>query len=388
MKKLLAFTVFLFFFILPVQSVFAADSSETGMSSSLIVSHVQVPDRPQLKISWNPIPHVQNYRICVDLNCSGPDHTKIWTQLDSSQTSYVFDQPYGSTRTYWVHALLWPSATNWTHTDDRPNQIGVKWDNPSSFSFTMPSALTTNTTISTEQENEDYEASCANRTWTANGNCVIVKKQTKQSINTTFIKTIPKTIVQKPLLTINPRLPDSASWNTNSQNTVLTVPKQEKEQTLMFGLKVSEFIVIMSILMMAFLYLLVQQMLSFKMKSKRFELEKQDKEYDRQAREYELRELAKAKINNEHEQTLKKLDHDVVIDRLDYTERQLKDERDFNLEQQKVQSISTDKVLSYIMPFAQNRDAHELKMAEIKASSSNSILDADDVTEAKVKFKK
>lgn len=387
MKKVLFFVLFinLFFYT-------TAFAESTEMPTSFKITYKSI-NANQIQISWEPIPDVKEYRICVANNCSGPDETKIWITIYPNQTSYIFDLPVGKTERFLVHAWMQQSATKWTWTDDRPNLLGLKWDNNLGYvnytnNWVDPNVITTTTTISTEQENKNYEASCASQTWTVNGNCVIVNKQTKKSINTTPIKTTPKTIVQKPLLTINPRLPDSASWNASTQNIITAVPEQEKEKTLMFGLKVSEFIVIMSILALAFIYLLIQQMLNFKMKSKRFGLEKVDREYERQAREYELRELAKAKLNNEHEQTLKKIDHDVVKDRLDYTERQLKNERDFNIEQQKISAHNAEQVLNYVMPILQSRDNHELKMAEIKASSSNSILHPEDITEARVKFKK
>ena len=328
-----------------------AFADSTGMKTSFKVT-IESINAEQIKISWETIPDVKEYRICVANNCKGPDETKVWITIYPNQTDYVFNLPTGKTEVFWVHALMESSAMKWTETDIRPNSFGNKWDSGLILYYTN-NYLAFNTTTIPETTTTVKE-----------------KKIVVPTITATTIPETTTTVKEKKIVV----------------PTITT--KQEKEQTLMFGLKVSEFIIIMSILAMAFIYTLIQQMLNFKMKLNRFELEKVDKEYERKAREYELKELAKAKLDNEHEQTLKKIDHDVVKDRLGYTERQLKDEREFNLEQQKVTAKNADQVLNYIMPILQGRDGHELRMAEIKASSRNNILDVDDVTEAKVKFKK
>jgi hypothetical protein len=303
----------------------AAFADSTGMKTSFKVT-IESINAEQIKISWETIPDVKEYRICVANNCKGPDETKVWITIYPNQTDYVFNLPAGKMEVFWVHALMESSSMKWTWTDTRPNSLGTKWDNGLILHYTN-NYLAFNTTTIPE--------------------------------TTTIVKE-KKIVVPK---------------------TITTTPKQEKEQALMFGLKVSEFIIIMSILAMAFICTLIQQMLNFKIK-------KADKEHERNAREYELKELAKTKLDNEHEQALKKIDHDVLKDRLGYTDSQLKDEREFNLEQQKITAKNTDQVLNYIMPILQGRDRHELRMAEIKASSTNNIIGVDDITEAKVKFKK
>jgi hypothetical protein len=322
----------------------AAFADSTGMKTSFKVT-IESINAEQIKISWETIPDVKEYRICVADKCQGPDGTKVWITIYPNQTDYVFNLPAGKMEVFWVHALMESSSMKWTETDTRPNLIGTKWDMGLVLHYT-----------------NNYLA-----------------------FNTATIPETTTTIVKEKKIVV--------------PKTITTTPKQEKEQALMFGLKVSEFIIIMSILAMAFICTLIQQMLNFKIKKvdkeherkiklNRFELEKVDKENEHKAREYELKELAKTKLDNEHEQALKKIDHDVLKDRLGYTDSQLKDEREFNLEQQKITAKNTDQVLNYIMPILQGRDRHELRMAEIKASSANNIIGVDDITEAKVKFKK
>jgi hypothetical protein len=324
----------------------AAFADSTGMKTSFKVT-IESINAEQIKISWETIPDVKEYRICVANNCKGPDETKVWITIYPNQTDYVFNLPAGKMEVFWVHALMESSSMKWTWTDTRPNSLGTKWDNGLILHYTN-NYLAFNTTTIPETT-------------------TIVKE--KKIVVPKTITTIPETttIVKEKKIVV--------------PKTITTTPKQEKEQALMFGLKVSEFIIIMSILAMAFICTLIQQMLNFKIK-------KADKEHERNAREYELKELAKTKLDNEHEQALKKIDHDVLKDRLGYTDSQLKDEREFNLEQQKITAKNTDQVLNYIMPILQGRDRHELRMAEIKASSTNNIIGVDDITEAKVKFKK
>ena len=56
------------------------------------------------------------------------------------------------------------------------NLIGRKIFISIIFSFIGLLFSTTSFADSTEQENEDYEASCVSQTWTVNGNCVIVNE--------------------------------------------------------------------------------------------------------------------------------------------------------------------------------------------------------------------
>jgi hypothetical protein len=269
---------------------------------------------------------------------------------------------------FWVHALMESSSMKWTWTDTRPNSLGTKWDNGLILHYTN-NYLAFNTTTIPETTTIVKEKK------------IVVPKTITTIPETTTIVKEKKIVVPKTITTIPETTTIVKEKKIVVPKTITTTPKQEKEQALMFGLKVSEFIIIMSILAMAFICTLIQQMLNFKIK-------KADKEHERNAREYELKELAKTKLDNEHEQALKKIDHDVLKDRLGYTDSQLKDEREFNLEQQKITAKNTDQVLNYIMPILQGRDRHELRMAEIKASSTNNIIGVDDITEAKVKFKK
>jgi hypothetical protein len=344
----------------------AAFADSTGMKTSFKVT-IESINAEQIKISWETIPDVKEYRICVADKCQGPDGTKVWITIYPNQTDYVFNLPAGKMEVFWVHALMESSSMKWTETDTRPNLIGTKWDMGLVLHYT--------------------------------NNYLAFNTATIPETTTTIVKE-KKIVVPKTIATI----PETTTTIVKEKKivvpkTITTTPKQEKEQALMFGLKVSEFIIIMSILAMAFICTLIQQMLNFKIKKvdkeherkiklNRFELEKVDKENEHKAREYELKELAKTKLDNEHEQALKKIDHDVLKDRLGYTDSQLKDEREFNLEQQKITAKNTDQVLNYIMPILQGRDRHELRMAEIKASSANNIIGVDDITEAKVKFKK
>lgn len=402
-KKFILITFLSFLALQFPKAVFA---ESTGMPTSFKVTYKSI-NAEQIQISWEPIPDVREYRICVANNCKGSDETKVWITIDPSKTTYIHNLSVGKTEEFWVHALMHPWATKWTYTDTRPNSLGLKWDNgPGGFKYTNNwinpfTIVTTTTTInpSIQQDIVNIENSCPSLTWNVRGKCLTAKADVlsfkpKAVVTTTTIPILKSssyhslTTLVPPVANVKPREFVQTIKPVTVIKPLETSIQKENQETLMFGLKISEFMVIISIVIMAFIYILLQQMLNYKMKAKRFDLEKLDKEYERQARDYELKELAKAKLNNEHEQTLKKLDHDAIKDRLEYTEHQLKDERNYSLEQQKIASHNADQVLGYVMPILQGRDAHELRMAEIKAASTNSILHPDDITEAKVKFKK
>jgi len=422
MKKLLAFVAFVCSLsFLPVQ----ASAGSTGMTTSFVVS-VEALSGSQVKVSWNTVSDVQEYRICRNSECSGPDSSKIWTTILPPQTYHVFNQPLGTTSSYWVHAVMQPNATRWTWTDDRPNSFGLKWDN-------SPVVVYTNNWVDPYIQEPDGVYECY-------GNC----KPKNEKSNFTNKETTNKA----PKTTVAATTTSGRSWNSLSQFTTSQTPKIItmtkttlvasvtkpvnkptiieqptiiKGETTMFGMNDYEFVFIfLSLILAAAIiyyvrtsdsrYARQQQELreerdyEMKLKDKEIEVEKLKFEQNRMLRnddlrekeivlqhqrsEYELKELSKTKIQNEHEQNMKKIDHDTLTERFEHSERQLKDERQYSLDQQKIAAQNTEQVLNYVMPIMQGRDAHELKMAEIKAFSSNSILDADDVTEAKVKFSK
>lgn len=95
----------------------------------MIVAAYEVIDENQIRISWNQVPDVREYRICVDNQCTGPDVQKIWTTISNTQNSIVMPLPRGKTSWYYVHALLFPSATQFDELDTRQCCYGTKWAN-------------------------------------------------------------------------------------------------------------------------------------------------------------------------------------------------------------------------------------------------------------------
>ena len=95
----------------------------------LISSTYEVIDSNRIKISWNQIPDVREYRICIDNECNGADSQKIWTTLNSSLDSIIVNLPRGQTKRYFVHALMLPNATQFDDLDTRTCCYGTKWAN-------------------------------------------------------------------------------------------------------------------------------------------------------------------------------------------------------------------------------------------------------------------
>ena len=95
----------------------------------LLSSTYEVIDSNRIKISWNQIPDVREYRICIDNECVGADSQKIWTTINSSQNSIIVDLPRGQTKRYWVHALMLPNAVQFDELDTRTCCYGTKWSN-------------------------------------------------------------------------------------------------------------------------------------------------------------------------------------------------------------------------------------------------------------------
>jgi hypothetical protein len=95
----------------------------------LISSNFEVIDTSHIKISWNQIPDVREYRICIDNQCVGADSQKIWLTISPTLNSIIVDLSRGQTRRYFVHALLFPSATQFDELDTRTCCYGTKWAN-------------------------------------------------------------------------------------------------------------------------------------------------------------------------------------------------------------------------------------------------------------------
>jgi hypothetical protein len=95
----------------------------------LISSTYEVVDSNRIKISWNQIPDVREYRICIDNECNGADSQKIWTTLNSSLDSIIVNLPRGQTKRYFVHALMLPNAMQFDDLDTRTCCYGTKWAN-------------------------------------------------------------------------------------------------------------------------------------------------------------------------------------------------------------------------------------------------------------------
>ena len=89
----------------------------------------EIIDTNFIRITWNQIPDVREYRICVDSQCSGPDSQKIWLTFDRTQNSALLSLPRGKTSWYWVHALLLPTAAQYDELDVRDCCLGTKWAN-------------------------------------------------------------------------------------------------------------------------------------------------------------------------------------------------------------------------------------------------------------------
>ncbi len=95
----------------------------------LLKASFVVVDANFVRISWNQIPDVREYRICVDSQCSGLDSQKIWLTFNKSENSALIALPRGKTSWYWVHALLLPTAGQYDELDVRQCCLGTKWAN-------------------------------------------------------------------------------------------------------------------------------------------------------------------------------------------------------------------------------------------------------------------
>ena len=208
----------------------------------------------------------------------------------------------------------------------------------------------------------------------------------KNKIDTPKLKskdTRPAPVIGAPIAqVIQPVIQKTITTTTTS---IPTITKNQKETTV-FGLKETEFFIILVLFILASIYVITAQMNRSKMAIMRFELERKEKEFNFESKSYELRELAKAKINNEHEVALKTIETKNVVSQLEFTEQQLQNERSHNLEQQRINSSSADKMLSYIMPIVGGRDQHELRMAEIAAGSGLGSILPHTITNATVKL--
>ena len=116
-----------------VVSITTTTSTTLPVKYLLISASYEVIDAESIKISWDQIPDVREYRICIDNQCTGADSQKVWTTISSSENSHIVNLPRGQTRLYWVHALLFPSATHFDHLDTRQCCYGTKWAYASRF---------------------------------------------------------------------------------------------------------------------------------------------------------------------------------------------------------------------------------------------------------------
>ena len=116
-----------------VVSTTTTTSTTLPVKYLLISANYEVIDAESIKISWDQIPDVREYRICIDNQCTGADSQKVWTTISSSENSLIVNLPRGQTRLYWVHALLFPSATQFDHLDTRQCCYGTKWAYASRF---------------------------------------------------------------------------------------------------------------------------------------------------------------------------------------------------------------------------------------------------------------
>ena len=101
-------------------------TSTTSLTKKKLLSaSYEVLDATRIKIMWNFISSVREYRICVGDLCSGPNPQ--WLTISPNENSKILDLPLGQSQNYYVHALLLNDAKEYEITDTRPCCIGTKW---------------------------------------------------------------------------------------------------------------------------------------------------------------------------------------------------------------------------------------------------------------------
>ena len=175
-KKLaLALLIGLSFFVLP-QQVSANEIPPSLTYESL--------DKTTIRLFIQNSNSNREHRICPSIlnkqNLDGSWSCHEALKLYSGQgLTYDYKLSYGNTEgfnvnSYDISTKQWSGWSGWHRfTNTNPNEPIVVLPTTTTVPPTTI-ANTTTTTILTEQENEDYEASCASREWSVNGNCVIV----------------------------------------------------------------------------------------------------------------------------------------------------------------------------------------------------------------------
>ena len=396
MKKLLTFVIFIITLAFPTQSVFAADTSPGPNTAPMLKPWAVINSNNTVTVFWNQISDVKEYRICLNQECNTEDNLKKWFTYQPSQNSATFPLEPNETKRFHVHAWLTDNATNYNTLDLRPCCNGIKWANRDPWIEAVNAPVVTTTIPQTTTTVPETTT-----------NTLVIKKDQKiplkDLINTTTTIDYSHELENSGLLLGSPTT--TIDWVetvfvTNVPKTITTTPKiiTNKKEPTMFGLKENEFFVIASLFLIAFIYIIATQINRWKIEKMRFQLEVQaskirlelevkEKEFNFESKSYELKELAKSKLNNEHEVALKKIDSSATTDQLEFTERQLNNERNHNLEQQRINANNADKILEYVMPIVQKRDAHELRMAEIKSENTfGSIIETDDIKSGTVKL--
>ena len=101
-------------------------TSTTSLTKKKLLSaSYEVLDATRIKIMWNFISSVREYRICVGDLCSGPNPQ--WLTISPTENSKILDLPLGQSQNYYVHALLLNDAKEYDSIDTRPCCIGTKW---------------------------------------------------------------------------------------------------------------------------------------------------------------------------------------------------------------------------------------------------------------------
>ena len=386
MKKLLAFALMGVMFC--PSTAFAAESPNP---TPLLMSSFAINHDGNITVSWKQILDVQEYEICIDQEC------QTYPNYRNQVTISPKPLEPNKTRTIIFRALLRNDATNYNYTGIN----NTKWADTRWVTYEQLQLPTTvsPTTVSALSKEEEIE-SCPTLTWDVNGKCLVSKtvippKSVEPESKVAVPKssdTGPDVVIGDPPVKVIPPV----------KAIPLVIPKTIKNQKeiTMFGLKENEFFVVSVLFILAFIYIIIAQMKRSKMAIMRFELECKETEFNFESKRYELRELAKSKIDKDHEVALKTIDkdHEValktidsssVTNQLQFTEKQLENERNHNLEQQRINTSSADKMLSFIMPIIEGRDQHELRMAEITASSGIGMgLQTENIKKATVKYGK
>ena len=107
-------------------STSTSTSTTVLQNKYLLRSTYEVVDANRIMLSWNQIPDVREYRICINNQCNGTS-SSIWTTINSSLTSVIVDLPRGQSNQYFVHALLFPHAAQFDLLDTRDCCYGTKW---------------------------------------------------------------------------------------------------------------------------------------------------------------------------------------------------------------------------------------------------------------------